>query len=172
MVLWFFGKLMIKYLSLRLNLNEGIMKGLMVLLLLIGFMQNPKKERLLNFDGSEVLTTYDIDNEFYGMYRGSKPGYLELRTDGTGTYRYDYSALMKSCEGTGIDFDWGFLLDEHGKVVRFERPYGYSYPIIYSCTGKNTFRNCTLPTMIDYILVYNSGVITVSSSDDWKKVRL
>ena len=133
-------------------------------------MQNPKKERVLYFDGSEVITTYDIGSEFYGMYKGSKPGYLELRADGTGTYRYDYSALMKSCEGVGIDFEWGFLLDEQENIVRFERPYGYSYPIIYSCTGKNTFRNCTMSAMIDYILVYKTGTITVSSSDDWKKV--
>ncbi|MDZ7604896.1 MAG: hypothetical protein U5K79_04760 [Cyclobacteriaceae bacterium] len=146
------------------------MKGLTFLLVLIGLTQNPSKERVLHFEGSEVRTTYEIEGEFYGMYKGSKPGYLELRADGTGTYRYDYSALMKSCEGTAIDFDWGFLLDDQGTVVRFERPYGYSYPIIYSCTGNNTFRNCTMTTMIDYILVYNTGVITVSSSDDWKKV--
>ncbi len=143
---------------------------MIVLLALLGLIQNPSKERVLSFDGSEVLTTYGIDAEFYGIYKGNKPGYLELRADGTGTYRYDYSALMKSCEGIGIDFDWGFLIDDQGNVVRFERPYGYSYPVIYSCTGKNTFRNCTMTTMIDYILVYKTGDITVSSSDDWKKV--
>lgn len=146
------------------------MKGLIVILSLLGTLQNPSRERLLHFDGSDVLTTYDVGTEFYGMYKGSKAGFLELRPDGTGTYRYDYSALMKSCESTTIDFDWGFLLDDQGNVVRFERPYGYSYPIIYSCTGKNTFRNCTMTTMIDYIMVYKTGTINVSSSDDWKKV--
>jgi len=147
------------------------MKGLIVLMTLLGFLQNPSRERVLHIDGAEVRTTYDIGNEFYGIYKGRKAGYLELRSDGTGIYRYDYSALMKNCDGTTINIEWGFLLDESGQVVRFERPYGYSYPIIYNCTGVNSFRNCTMTSMIDYIMVYNTGTINVSSSDDWKKIN-
>lgn len=146
------------------------MRGVLTLIVFLGLIQDSKEERTLLFNGSEVRTTYKVDATFYGLYKGSKPGNLELRADGTGTYRYDYSALMKGCESNMIDFEWGFLLDDNGEVVRFERPYGYSYPVLYCCTGKNTFRNCTMPTMIDYILVYKTGIITVSSSDDWKKI--
>lgn len=147
------------------------MKGFFTVIMVMALMHNPQKERIMTFNGSEIKTTYLVESAFYGVYKGSKQGSLELRTDGTGTYRYDYSALMKSCEGTTIEFEWGFLLDESGQVVRFERPYGFSYPVIYNCTGKNSFRNCTMSSMIDYIMVYKTGTINVSSSDDWKKMN-
>lgn len=146
------------------------MKGFFAVIMIVASIQNPQKERIMTLNGTEVKTTYQVESMFYGLYRGNKQGSLELLPDGTGTYRYDYSALMRSCESAVIAIDWGFLLDESGQVVRFERPYGYSYPIIYNCTGANSFRNCTMTSMIDYIMVYKSGTINVSSSDDWKKV--
>lgn len=124
---------------------------------------------MLEYEGTYVTTTYDVEHKFLGKYQGSKKGYLLLNEDGTGTYHYDYAGLSKSCNGELIDLHWGFILDENKQIVRFERPYGYSYPIIYNCSGENGFQGCTRRTMIDYILVYKDGTITVSSSDDWKK---
>lgn len=126
--------------------------------------------RQLEFNGSKVNTTFDIDAKFYGKYQGSKQGFLQLNSDGSGQYNYDYSGLSKSCSSEVIEFDWGFVVDENNEIVRFERPYGYSYPIIYNCSGDNAFQGCTKRTMVDYILVYDNGTITVSSSDDWKKL--
>ena len=119
----------------------------------------------------EVKTTYQVDEKFYGVYTGRKNGHLKLNSDGTGAYLYDYQAFLpENCEKGEIPFDWGFILDEKGEIVKFERSYGYSYPIIYSCTGLNSFQGCTQTSLIDYLLVYKDGTITVSSSDDWHKV--
>ena len=126
---------------------------------------------MLEHNGSKVLTTYDFDDRFFGKYTGSKGGFLILKEDGTGIYRYDYEQLSKGCPGTDIAFTWGFILDEKGEVVRFERPYGFSYPVIYNCTGENAFRGCTVRTMVDYIMEYNDGTLSISSSSDWKKGR-
>lgn len=127
--------------------------------------------RKLEFEGAQVNTTYQIDKKFYGKYQGSKKGFLQLNADGSGMYSYDYTGLTKSCSGELIELSWGFVVDENKEVVRFERPYGYSYPIIYNCTGENAFQGCTKRFMVDYILEYKNGTITVSSSDDWKKVN-
>ena len=126
--------------------------------------------RQLDFNGKQVKTTFQIDEMFYGKYAGSKKGFLLLSPDGSGIYNYDYSGLSKNCSSEQIEINWGFLVDEYGEVVRFERPYGFSYPIIYNCSGDNAFQGCTKRTMVDYVLVYKDGTITISSSDDWEKM--
>lgn len=127
------------------------------------------KVRQLDYNGSTVTTTFDVDQKFFGKYVGSKTGFLQLNEDGYGVYQYDYPGLSPDCSGDEIEFRWGFILDENGEIVRFDRSYGYSYPIIYNCSGENAFQGCTKRTMIDYILEYDNGTITVSSSDDWIK---
>lgn len=129
------------------------------------------KDRDLEHNGAKVHTTFDVDKQFYGKYKGRKSGFLMLQEDGSGIYQYDYPGLSPDCAGKEITFKWGFILDENGEVVSFKRSYGYSFPIIYNCTSTNTFQGCTKATMVDYILVYDDGTITVSSSDDWKKLE-
>ena len=128
-----------------------------------------EKTRQLDHNGSKVKTTFAIDEKFIGRYEGSKSGFLELDENGNGVYRYDYSGLGVECPGQEITFKWGFILDDSNEVVRLERSYGYSYPIIYNCSGENAFQGCTKRSMVDFILVYEDGTITVSSSDDWVK---
>ncbi len=128
-----------------------------------------EKIRKLEHNGSKVTTTYSIDDKFLGNYQGNKKGFLQLNSDGSGVYQYDYHGLSTNCSGENITFIWGFIVDEHGDIVKFKRPYGYSYPIIYNCTGENAFQGCTKRSMIDYLLEYDDGTITVSSSDNWGK---
>ncbi|MCG8309490.1 MAG: hypothetical protein MI975_18995 [Cytophagales bacterium] len=125
--------------------------------------------RFLEHNGSKVLTTYSIEDKFIGAYNGSKSGFLRLNRDGNGVYRYDYSELSLECPGEEIEIKWGFILDEYGEIVKLKRTYGFSYPILYNCSGANAFQGCTKRSMIDFILVYDDGTITVSSSDDWVK---
>ena len=127
------------------------------------------KTRQLEVNGSKVTTTFEIDRKFLGKYMGSKKGYLLLDEDGNGIYQYDYPGITPDCPGETIDFKWGFILDENGEIVRFKRAYGYSYPIIYNCISENAFQGCTRRTMVDYVLEYDDGTITISSSDDWVK---
>ena len=127
-------------------------------------------ERLLLHNQKEIKTTFDVDQKFFGQYKGRKSGFLQLNSDGTGAYKYDYQAFLPdNCEAGEIAFNWGFILDDSGNLLRFERSYGYSYPILFSCSGSNSFQGCTKTSMVDYILVYKDGTMTVSSSDDWKK---
>jgi hypothetical protein len=130
-----------------------------------------EKTRQLDHNGSKVKTTFGIDEKFIGRYAGSKSGFLELGENGNGVYRYDYSGLAADCPGEEIAFKWGFILDDSNEVVRLERSYGYSYPILYNCSGENAFQGCTKRSMVDFILVYKDGTITVSSSDDWVKTN-
>lgn len=126
--------------------------------------------RPLKHNRQAINTIFRVDDKFYGKYEGRKSGYLVLNQDGTGAYRYDnYLFLPENCEEEEIPFLWGFLIDENGDIVKFERDYGMSYPILYSCSGENSFQGCTKTSMIDYLLVYSNGTITVSSSDDWEK---
>ena len=133
------------------------------------FFDFEEKTRHLEYNGAQVLTTYEIDGKFIGQYSGSKSGFLQLKGDGNGVYRYDYSGLSPMCPGEAIEFKWGFILDESGEIVKMERSYGFSYPIIYNCSGENAFQGCTKRSMVDFILVYDDGTITISSSDDWVK---
>jgi len=139
---------------------------------IIAFLQysySPDKNRHLEHNGSRVMTTFEIDQKFIGIYKGDKQGYLQLDNNGSGVYRYDYAGLSQNCSGEQITFKWGFILDEEGKVLKLKKPYGYSYPIIYNCSGENAFQGCTKRSMVDFILVYDDGTITVSSSDNWVK---
>lgn len=148
------------------------MKTLTFLLLI--FLQNSEistNSRHLEHNGSKVLTTFEIDKKFIGVYKGNKQGYLHLKEDGSGIYLYDYAGLSQNCPGEQITFNWGFILDDAGQVVKLDKPYGYSYPIIYNCSGENAFQGCTKRTMVDFILVYDDGTITVSSSDNWVKLE-
>lgn len=146
------------------------MKILSILLLLLNLQINPTaKIRQLEYNGSKVKTTFEIDKKFLGMYHGSKKGFLQLNSDGSGLYQYDFPKLSTACAGQDITINWGFIVEDNGEIVRFKRKYGYSYPIIYNCSGENTFQGCTKPSMIDYLLEYDDGTITISSSDDWKK---
>lgn len=127
--------------------------------------------RMLEYHGQDVTTTFRVDGRFLGKYQGTKTGYLVLRDDGTGSYMYDYHMKTSgnSCPEAPIQILWGFLVDEKGAIVRFERPYGYSYPIIYVSTGTPSFQSCTREAMLDYVLEYRDGSLGVSSSDDWRK---
>jgi hypothetical protein len=126
--------------------------------------------REFELNGRMVRVTHEVDPIFYGKYQGEKEGYLLLRKDGTGEYLYDIQYPAKECEAGIINFEWGFLLDDNNQVVWFERSYGYSYPVILNCTGKNCFQGCRVDYMVDYILDKNEGKLEISSSDDWEKI--
>ncbi len=121
-------------------------------------------------NGSEVMTTYEVDRKFFGIYKGPRKGYLELKEDGTGTYHYDVFAFpLQGCKYDPIPIIWGFLLDEKGKILRYDREYGYSYPILMESTQGPGFKGCREGTLLDFIMVYKDGSFGVSSSDDWVK---
>ncbi|MCK5367465.1 MAG: hypothetical protein KAQ62_02905 [Cyclobacteriaceae bacterium] len=141
-----------------------------IICLFIWFLSEPNiKNRQLEYNGSTVMTTFEIEDKFYGKYKGRKSGFLSLNNDGSGIYRYDYPEMSPECYGENIEFIWGFIVDDNGEIVKFKRSYGYSYPIIYNCTGENAFQGCTRRAMVDYVLEYDNGTITISSSDDWEK---
>lgn len=147
------------------------MKILSMLLVLLSLQINPGENiRQLEHNGSKVKTTFAIDKKFFGTYQGHKKGFLQLNADGSGVYKYDFPKLSTACSGEDIAINWGFIVEDNGEIVRFKRKYGYSYPIVYNCSGENTFQGCTKRTMIDYLLEYDDGTITISSSDDWKKI--
>ena len=146
------------------------MKIISILLLICNIIFIPgEKIRELEHNGTQVLTTYSISSKFIGEYSGSKGGFLQLDENGNGVYRYDYPGLSPECQSETIEFKWGFILDETGDVLKLKRSYGFSYPILYRCSGQNAFQGCTKRSMLDFILVYNDGTLTVSSSDDWIK---
>ena len=124
---------------------------------------------IFDIDGQKVRVTHIADEMFYGMYKGKKQGFLLLNRDGTGEYFYDEFGVIKAgCKKEKVMFKWGFLVDENNKIVRFEREYGYSYPIMYHCLESACFQGCQKSFMIDYILLKNDKLV-VSSSDDWEK---
>jgi len=143
------------------------MKTALSLLIIFLFGQgNPV--RVFVYHDKNVETTWKVNEQFYGKYSGSKSGYLELKKDGTGFYKYDYFAFaMAGCKNMPIEIQWGFLLDENGEIVRHEREYGFSYPILYKSTGEVSFRGCREEMLLDFLMVYKNGNIGVSSSDDW-----
>jgi hypothetical protein len=138
-------------------------------LILLGLYFCPSGDiRMLTVEEQPVATTYKVASRFLGIYRGRKSGFLELRADGSGFYRYDLQGLGKDgCQDGEIPIVWGFIVAEDGSVVRFERPYGYSYPIVYLSTSHKKFQGCSRSAMVDYLLEHRSGMIAVSSSDDW-----
>ena len=121
-------------------------------------------------DGQQVAVTHQVDSKFIGKYSGSRSGYMILNIDGTGLYMYDEPGMMKEgCTATVIEFEWGFLVNDEGEIVKYNRPYGLSYPVIYKATGEVEFQGCSKPFLVDFILVKDNGLITVSSSSDWIK---
>ncbi len=140
----------------------------------LNFFNAESKEYIKDFwiDGEKVRVTCEADEMFLGLYQGAKKGYLSLKKDGTGEYKYDIFGVAKSeCKEDVIRFEWGFPLDKNNKKVIFRKPYGYSYPIIFKCTGEVCFQGCSKQYIIDFILDKNDGKLHVSSSDDWKKVK-
>ncbi len=129
------------------------------------------KTRIFTLNDRRVKVTSDADPNFYGKYQGAKDGYLLLRKDGTGEYLYDIALPAEGCRKGVIEFEWGFLVDENEDIVRFERDYGFSYPVIYVCTGDNCFQSCRVRYLVDYIMDKNEGILEVSSSDDWVKEK-
>ncbi len=130
---------------------------------------NSTENRIINYRGDDYNTTIAVDAKFIGTYKGRKTGYLELKRDGTGIYKYDvFGFAPASCKRQAITVEWGFLLDSLDQVVKRKRDYGYSYPILLQSTSATSFQGCRTPVIMDYILDKN-GVLMVSGSDDWKK---
>jgi hypothetical protein len=137
-----------------------------------GYIDTGDKEKIRDFwiNGEKIRVTNEADEMFLGMYKGAKSGYLSLREDGTGEYKYDIFVVAgNECKEGIIQIEWGFPLDKDNKKVKFKKPYGYSYPIIFKCTGDVCFQGCSKEYIIDFILDKNDGKLHVSSSDDWKK---
>ena len=129
-----------------------------------------EKERVITYEGQEVNTTYSVSSNFIGTYKGKKSGYLMLNEDGTGLYKYDiFGFAPKGCKNEPIQLEWGFLLNKEGGVVKFDREYGYSYPILFKSTGETSFQGCRESVLLDFLLEYKDGSLGVSSSDNWKK---
>ena len=121
------------------------------------------------YHGTAVQTTYNVPDEFLGLYEGRKDGYLKLNPDGTGEYKYDIFGLAPpSCEKKTIELHWGFILDKDDNIIKNKRDYGYSYPILLQSTGTSSFQGCRKEVMKDFILK-RGAALHVSSSDDWEK---
>lgn len=129
------------------------------------------KDRAITYKDNEYQTTYAVPEEFIGLYKGRKTGFLKLNADGTGEYKYDiFGFAPASCERKPIAFIWGFILDKDGDITRNERDYGFSYPILLQSTGVNSFQGCRTEVLKEFIL--NKGKsLHVSSSDDWQKAK-
>lgn len=145
------------------------MKTLPLILLTLSFIINDKT-RIIEYNGKEVTTTYDVPDKFIGEYAGQKTGFLQLNDDGTGTYKYDvFGFAPSSCKKGEIAIEWGFLIEKDGSIVSFNREYGKSYPILMKSVGDTQFQGCRTEVMLDFILEYKNGQLGVSSSDDWTK---
>ena len=129
----------------------------------------PNEIKIINYRGDDYKTIIDVNERFIGTYKGNKTGYLELKKDGTGTYKYDnFGYAPSTCKRQAITIEWGFVLDEKGQIQTRKRAYGLSYTILLKSTSETSFQGCRTPVMMDYILDKN-GILNVSSSDDWKK---
>ena len=146
------------------------MKSVILLLFLSMAFFYSDKVRMIEYNGKEVKTTFDVDGKFIGTYEGRKTGSLVLNEDGTGQYTYDvFGFAPASCKKGAIELHWGFILEEHGEVVSFKREYGLSYPILLKSTGETQFQGCRTQVMLDFIMEYKDGKLGISSSDDWIK---
>lgn len=144
------------------------MKILFVTLLVLLFAT--EKTRYFEYNGSKVNTTYDVDDKFYGTYKGRKTGFLTLNEDGTGVYNYDvFGFAPVTCKKGAIQIEWGFLLKDDGSIVTFNREYGKSHPILLKSTSETKFQGCKTEILLDFIMEYKDGKLGVSSSDDWTK---
>ncbi len=145
------------------------MKSIALFLILISFVGNDKI-RTIEYNGKAVTTTFDVPEQFIGEYTGRKTGFLKLNEDGTGTYKYDvFGFAPSSCKKGEIAIEWGFLIEESGSIVSFDREYGKSYPILMKSIGETQFQGCRTEVMLDFIMQYKNGQLGVSSSDDWTK---
>jgi len=128
--------------------------------------------RVFEIEGEQIRVTYDVDEMFFGLYEGRKSGYLSLNKDGTGEYKYDIFGISRSdCKEDVILFEWGVPVDRNNEKVKFKKPYGYSYPVIFKCIGETCFQGCSKQYIIEFILDKNDGKLHVSSSDDWQKSK-
>lgn len=147
----------------------AILFSLLSLASLVIDFSDGEKDRIIVYYETEILTTYDVPEEFIGIYDGRKSGYLKLNPDGTGEYKYDiFGMAPASCERKPIEFKWGFILNKEGEITKNKRDYGFSYPILLESTGSNSFQGCRKPVMKDFIL-QKGETLHVSSSDDWEK---
>ncbi|MEJ2003506.1 MAG: hypothetical protein P8X57_00740 [Cyclobacteriaceae bacterium] len=125
--------------------------------------------RMIEYNGKPYRTIYNVER-FNGIYKGKKDGYLQLNPDGSGVYVYDiFGVAPASCTKGPISFRYGFLIDDNDSIVRMQRDYGYSYPILLESTGENAFQGCRTRVLLDFLMEYNDGSIGVSSSDDWTR---
>ncbi|MDH5382486.1 MAG: hypothetical protein OEW75_16655 [Cyclobacteriaceae bacterium] len=125
--------------------------------------------REIDYNGKHVKTTYGVDNKFLGTYKGAKKGFMKLNPDGSGSYKYDiFGFALQGCTAEPIDMEWGFILDSENNYIKFEREYGYSYPILLKSVSDNSFKGCREKVMLDFI-IEKDGKLQVSSSDDWYK---
>ena len=128
--------------------------------------------KIFRIDNREIRVTSEVDEIFYGLYKGKKSGYLLLNRDGTGEYKYDiFGIASPGCREGVITFDWGCPVDGNDNNVKFRKTYGFSYPVIFKCSGDICFQGCTREYIVDFILDKNDGKLLVSSSDDWEKVK-
>lgn len=150
---------------------ESIMISQLILFLLLIFLPQNSKDRIIVYNGENYQTTFDVEARFLGTYKGRKTGYLQLNADGTGIYKYDiFGPAPSSCKRGPITFKWGFVLDSNRKIIKRKRNYGFSYPILLEATSETSFQGCHTPVMMDYILD-RGETLNVSSSDDWKKAN-
>ncbi len=125
--------------------------------------------REFDYNGKKVKTTFKVESQFIGKYAGRKSGFLKLNENGTGEYKYDQLVFpVSGCTSDPIQFEWGFILDDNGKPVKFSREYGFSYPILLKSTSKNSFKGCRDQIVVDFIIEKDQA-LHISSSDDWKK---
>ena len=146
-----------------------IKKYFTIALLFIIFItkaQGTIKTKTIKSNGKELELVIPDEDVFFGTYSGRKSGFITLKSDGTGTYKSDFS--FGECKNQSFKIEWGFLKDKQGGVVKIKRGYGYSYPIVYKSLEGKRFKGCTEELFFDYLLQKKNG-IQVSSSDDWLK---
>lgn len=146
------------------------MKLSIILSFLVALFISNDKIRVIHYEGQDINTTYAVSEDFLGEYKGRKSGYLILNEDGTGLYKYDiFGFAPASCKNQPIKIEWGFMIDKNNEILKFDREYGFSYPILLKSIGETSFKGCRDEVLLDFILEYKDGSLGVSSSDDWKK---
>lgn len=128
--------------------------------------------KIFRIDNKEIRVTCEVEEVFYGLYKGAKSGYLLINRDGTGEYKYDIiGTASPGCREGVINFEWGCPVNRDNEKVKFKKHYGYSYPFIFKCSGDICFQGCSKKYILDFILDKQDGKLHVSSSDDWKKAK-
>jgi len=170
-----------KILILGIKLNEIFMKLIICFLaciimnmkgMIIPDVVSDTSIKIFRIENENIRVTCEVDEMFFGLYKGDKTGYLLLNRDGTGEYKYDiFGVAPVGCQEGIIKMEWGFPVDKDNNTVKFKKVYGYSYPVIFKCTGGICFQGCSKVYILDFILDKNDGRLHVSSSDDWEKAR-